>query len=133
MNILIFFVAGVAVGWATDKLYHSCAGNSQASDDDIVAKETVVEDPKKAKPKKTVKTVEEENVSSNTTDDLSQLKGVGPKLADALDEIGIYSYEQLSSSPADELLERLRETGGKFTMAAISSIVERAKLAADGK
>lgn len=125
MNILVFLVAGVTVGWAANKLYHSFAANGQVSNDDTGTTETA-EDPKKAKLKKTAK---KENVSKGTTDDLSQLKGVGPKLANALDEIGIYTYKQLSSSSADELLVRLRETGGRFSMASISSIVERAKLA----
>ena len=128
MNILIIFVAGISVGWVAEKLYHSCAVKGQSSDDGIVEKEAVVEDPKKAKD--AVKIAEDENVSSDATDDLSQLKGVGPKLADALDKIGIYNYKQLSSSSIDSLLERLKETGGRFTRPSISSIVEQAKLAA---
>ena len=129
MNILVFLVAGVTVGWVANRLYHSFADDGQVSNDDIVATETAVKDPKKAKLKKTAKAAKKQKVSNDTTDDLSQLKGVGPKLADALDEIGIYNYKQLSSSSADELLVRLRETGGRFSMASISSIVERAKLA----
>ncbi len=65
--------------------------------------------------------------------ELETLKGVGPKLVEALDEIGIYNYEQLSSSSVDTLLEQLRETGGRFSRPAISSIVERAQLAANEK
>jgi len=135
MNILIFFVAGVTVGWAADKLYHRYAGIVQL-DDDIVAKEATAEDSKKTKAKDTAKTTakitEEKDVTNDTTDDLTELKGVGPKLADALDQIGIYNYEQLSSSSVDTLLERLRETGGRFSRPSISSIVERAKLATAG-
>jgi predicted flap endonuclease-1-like 5' DNA nuclease len=134
MNILIIFVAGISVGWVAEKLYHSCARKGQSSDDGIVAKEVIVEDPKKAKAKvkakDAVKIAEVEGVPSDTTDDFSQLKGVGPKLADALDKIGIYNYKQLSSSSIDMLLERLKETGGRFTRPSISSIVEQAKLAA---
>ncbi|RUM42797.1 MAG: hypothetical protein DSY80_06600, partial [Desulfocapsa sp.] len=57
------------------------------------------------------------------------LKGVGPRLAEALDDIGIYNYAQLSSSSVDSLFERLKETGGRFNRPVIYSIVEQAKLA----
>ena len=63
-------------------------------------------------------------------DDLTQLKGVGPKLSEALEEIGIHNYEQLCEPSIDILLARLRETGGRFTRSALTAIVERAKLAA---
>lgn len=128
MNILIVFVAGVTVGWAADKLYHSFAGKGCSSNDDAASVEA--EDPQKAKSKGVTKVIEDETKGDDSTDDLSQLKGVGPKLVGALDEIGIHNYQQLSSSSVDMLLEQLRETGGRFTRASILSIVERAKLAA---
>lgn len=136
MNILVFFVAGVSVGWAVDKLYHSFVNKKECHEgEEFLAKEEE-EAPKKAmsivKDKAGV-TDEESVVSSDTTEgreDLSLLKGVGPKLAEALDEIGIYNYKQLATSSLDDLLVRLRETGGRFTLPAISSIVDRAKLAA---
>ena len=52
-------------------------------------------------------------------------------MAEALDAIGIYNYEQLSKPPVDILLDRLRETGGRFNRSAISAVMERAKQAAD--
>ncbi len=128
MNILIFLAAGVTVGWAANKLYHSFSGEGQSSDDEVASVE--VEDSKKAKFEDEKDVIEDGKGGDDSTDDLGQLKGVGPKLLGALDEIGIYNFQQLSSSSVDMLLEQLRETGGRFTRASISSIVERAKLAA---
>lgn len=127
MNTLIIFVAGVTVGWAADKLYHSFASKGLSSNDEVASVE--LEDSKETKPEGETKVIEDGTGGDETTDDLSQIKGVGPKLVDALEEIGIYNYQQLSSSSVDMLLEQLRETGGRFTRASISSIVDRAKLA----
>lgn len=109
MNILVF-LAGVSVGWAADRLYSS-----------YIAKKTHADEGNE------ILKVETEEIH----DDLSQLKGVGPKLAEALDAIGIYNYEQLSGLPVDILLERLRETGGRYSRAVILLIMERAKQAAE--
>lgn len=128
MNILIVFVAGVAVGLAVDKLYRSFAGKVEVSDDDITSSEAGT--PNKVASKNIARATNKETPENDLIDDLSQLKGVGPKLASALDEIGIYNFEQLSSTSVDTLLEKLRKTGGRFTKASILLIVERAKLAA---
>ncbi len=146
MNILVF-LAGVSVGWAADKLYNSYITKKTPLDEDnetlkAEEKDGAVENLKK---KKTTAKKNETNKESLTNkkpltnkesleeihDDLSQLNGVGPKLAEALDAIGIYNYEQLSELPVDTLLERLRETGGRFGKPGISVIMERAKQAAE--
>jgi len=115
-NILVFAV-GVSVGWVADKLYKSYIAKTIHGDEENEAK-------KKPSTKK--------NSLKEIHDDLSQLKGVGPKLAEALDAIGIYNYEQLSEPSVDILLERLRETDGRrFSRTAISVIMERAKQAAE--
>ncbi|MCU7834196.1 MAG: hypothetical protein KZQ83_02995 [gamma proteobacterium symbiont of Taylorina sp.] len=115
MNILVF-LAGVSVGWAADKLYNSyMAKKTHGDEENETGKKSLTK-------KESLKEIR---------DDLSQLKGVGPKLAEALDTIGIYNYEQLSEPPVDILLERLRETGGKFSIPVISVIMERAKQAAE--
>ena len=115
MNMLVF-LAGVSVGWAADRLYNS-----------YIAKKTHADEGNE-----TLKVEAEEKESlEEIHDDFSQLKGVGPKLAEALDAIGIYNYEQLSEPPVDILLERLQETGGRFSRPAISVIMERAKQAAE--
>lgn len=61
-----------------------------------------------------------------TADDLCRLKGVGPKLADALHASGFYNFQQLASlSPVE--VERLDEQLGAFRgRIARDRIVEQA-------
>lgn len=148
MNTVVFFLAGVTIGLVTDKLYHSwfeSKHNSKEADNEERVKTT----------EKKVSGVEAatENSQVNKTsiagnekaepselgqssaradakhDDLSQIKGVGVKLAAALNQIGVYTFEQLSSSPVDSLFEKLKATGGRFTRSSIATVVERAQLA----
>lgn len=131
MNTLIFFVTGIAVGVFADKIYHTFMGGSkhpQGSGEEVTEMEVeaVAVSEENVPAEKETNTEDESAETEDNRDDLSLLKGVGPKLAQALDEIGIYNYKQLSSSPADTLLERLRETGGRFSLRVISSVVERA-------
>ncbi len=142
MNILVF-LAGVSVGWAADKLYNSYIAKKTPLDEDnetlkveAEEKNSTVKNVKKEKTKAKKNKTEKKSLTGKGSlkeihDDLSQLNGVGPKLAEALDAIGIYNYEQLSESSVDILLERLRETGGRFSKPGISVIMERAKQAAE--
>lgn len=116
MNTLILFLAGVSLGLTADKMYHYLFANKKHTEED-----------------EPTRTEDNPSEAEDRHDDLSQLKGVGPKLADALDEIGVYNYEQLSRSSVDTLVEQLRKTGGKFSRPAILSIVERAQLAISEK
>jgi predicted flap endonuclease-1-like 5' DNA nuclease len=150
MNILIF-VTGVAVGFAADKLYHSLIANRNhtSEDRDLLALteknasgqdasahvESSVSDATSetatAKDESTAESVQQVQQNAEKHDDLGQLKGVGPKLEEALERIGIYNYKQLSESPVDVLLEKLRETGGRFSRSVISAVVERAQYASE--
>jgi len=152
MNILVF-LAGVSVGWAADKLYNSYVAKKVHADEgnetlEAEEKEITVENTNKEKTKAEKSETEKKSLAEKESltrkesltkkesleeihDDLSQLKGVGPKLAEALDVIGIYNYEQLSKPSVDVLLERLQKTGGRFSRSVISLIVERAKQAAE--
>ena len=121
MNILVF-LAGVSVGWAADRLYNSYIAKKTQGDEGNETLKVEAEEKESLTEKESLEEIH---------DDLSQLKGVGPKLAEALDAIGIYNYEQLSEPPVDILLERLRETGGRFNRPVISVIMERAKQAAE--
>lgn len=117
MNVLIFMVAGVAVGWTAKKLYDSYVVDNDLEEIEDEITEEVAEAGK-------------ESTREEQYDDLSQLKGVGPKLVKALDEVGIHNFEQLSKSSVDLLLEKLRETGGRFSRPVISAVIGRAMRAA---
>jgi predicted flap endonuclease-1-like 5' DNA nuclease len=45
-------------------------------------------------------------------DDLTRIRGIGPKIAEALAAIGITHYRQLASAQVDDLLVRLQEVRG---------------------
>ena len=151
MNTIIFFLAGVSIGLATDKLYHSLFVSRKHTDDidkgeggkgsekkvpaaEKPAVKERIKESKVAEIKQASTRLEEvSGVAGKSHDDLSQIKGVGPKLVDALNKIGINSYEKLANSSVDRLFENLRETGGKFNRAALLSVVERAQLAVNEK
>ncbi len=137
MNMMIFFVGGVSAGWISYKLYQvffapkaeskqSIKDNKPQGEINSIKKEKASEatDDSKENTQASIK-------QTNKVDDLSKLKGVGPKLSTALEEIGIYNYEQLYTAPLDELLTKLKKTGGKFNKSALSAIIERAKLASE--
>jgi predicted flap endonuclease-1-like 5' DNA nuclease len=149
MNTVVFFLAGITIGLVTDKLYHSYLHNQDNNggsnnEGDSNPSETAA--PKAAtKPRGdvTVAVAQSESTMDDPDqdetvpgapetgrDDLTQLKGVGVKLASALDQIGITSFEQLAGVSADSLWEQLKATGGRFSKPTISSIVEQAKLTA---
>lgn len=82
----------------------------------------------KEKPKARTKNTKKDS-AEEIRDDLTQIKGIGPKVSKALYAMGIYNYEQLSSAPVDSLLKRLQETGGRFNKTTLLAIMERAKKA----
>jgi len=127
MGILIIFAAGVSVGLAADKLYHTFVTNKKEDYTDQLNTSSDSKDD--AANQEVAATDEREPQQEDCENDLSQLKGVGPRLGDAFNNIGITSYAQLSSASVDSLFERLKETGGRFTRPVISSVIEQAKQA----
>jgi len=125
---MFVFLAGISVGWAADRLYNSYIAKKTHDDEGNETLKAEAEEKESLTNKESL--TKKESLEA-IHDDLSQLKGIGPKLAEALAAIGIYNYEQLSEPPVDILLERLRETGGRFSRPAISVIIERAKQAAE--
>jgi predicted flap endonuclease-1-like 5' DNA nuclease len=65
------------------------------------------------------------------SDDLKQIEGIGPKVADLLSENGITTFSQLGDKPVDELMEIL-ETA-QLQMMNPESWPQQAKLAAAGE
>jgi predicted flap endonuclease-1-like 5' DNA nuclease len=52
------------------------------------------------------------DAADDLSDDLTRIRGIGPKIAEALAAIGITRYRQLALAQADDLLERLQEVRG---------------------
>ena len=76
--------------------------------------------------------VEEESTEDQQIDDLSILSGIGPKLHEALNDCGIYSFKQLIDSDIDDLTKQLKEKGARFGQANAQTWAQQAELAAQG-
>ena len=71
--------------------------------------------------------------STVKADDLKNIEGVGPKIADLLNDAGIMSYKDLAKTSVDKLNEILSNEGGTYASHNPETWPEQAQLAADGK
>ncbi len=65
-------------------------------------------------------------------DNLRKIEGIGPKVAQLLNEAGILTSEQLAQTESDRLRTILEEAGGVFKAMDPASWPEQAGLAAKG-
>ncbi|MFP4395294.1 MAG: helix-hairpin-helix domain-containing protein, partial [Anaerolineales bacterium] len=65
-------------------------------------------------------------------DELRKIEGIGPKIAETLNEHGILTFEQLAETEVARLEEILEEAGPRFRIAAPETWPEQAALAAAG-
>lgn len=70
---------------------------------------------------------------ATTTDDLTKIEGIGPKIAEALTNAGIVTFADLNSKTAEEVKEILNAAEGHFGMADPTTWAQQADLAANGK
>lgn len=66
-------------------------------------------------------------------DDLTKIEGVGPKIAEILNNGGIKTFSALAASNSNDLKKLLDEAGPRFKMHDPGSWPRQSKLAADGK
>jgi hypothetical protein len=66
----------------------------------------------------------------HTSDDLTQIEGIGPKIASLLNKAGITTFQQLAQADTDQLKKLLKEAKLPFTDPTTWS--EQARLAAAG-
>ena len=95
--LMLAAIIGFAIGFLTCKVKaqtNTKATKTEEQPEPIITQEEVQENKPQAKETK--------------KDDLTQLKGVGPKLAEKLYDIEIYSFEQISNW-TDENFEWLEE------------------------
>ncbi|MEL6674930.1 MAG: helix-hairpin-helix domain-containing protein [Bacteroidota bacterium] len=59
-------------------------------------------------------TAGKESVTESAQDDLTKIKGIGPKVAILLNEAGIHTYAQLVDTPAVKLQEILQQAGSRY-------------------
>jgi len=68
-----------------------------------------------------------------TNDDLKKIEGVGPKIAQILNEAGIMTFAQLADKTAEQIKDILEEAGPRYNIHNPSSWPAQAKFAAEGK
>ncbi len=66
-------------------------------------------------------------------DDLKKIEGIGPKVQEALNESGIYTYKKLSETGVDMLQDILDHAGSRFRLQNPQTWPEQAALCRDGK
>ncbi len=66
-------------------------------------------------------------------DNLEIIEGVGPKIAQVLNENGITTFGQLADAEPEAITAMLKASGGRFSLANPESWAEQAALLRDGK
>jgi len=70
---------------------------------------------------------------SGAKDDLKKIEGVGPKIAQILNEAGVLTFAQLADKTAEQIKNILEEAGPRYNIHNPSSWPAQAKFAAEGK
>ena len=68
-----------------------------------------------------------------TPDDLTKIEGIGPKIAELLNEAGIHSFSDLASSDAEKIKEILAAQGGLMATRNPTTWPQQGRMAADGQ
>jgi large subunit ribosomal protein L17 len=71
--------------------------------------------------------------AKEAADDLTKIEGIGPKVAEVLNEAGITTFSKLAESKAEDIKDILEKSGGNFNAQDPTSWPEQSQLAADGK
>ena len=71
--------------------------------------------------------------SSDQKDDLKKIEGIGPKIAELLNNAGIFTFTQLAGTDASKVKEILAEAGNRYKSHDPTTWPDQAKLAADGE
>ncbi len=66
-------------------------------------------------------------------DDLKKIEGIGPKIAEHLNNGGILTFQELADAKVERLQEILNEAGPRYSIHNPSTWPMQSKLAADGK
>ena len=66
-------------------------------------------------------------------DDLKKIEGIGPKIAQLLNEAGIMTFSQLADTSADRVKEILEAAGSRYKMHDPTTWGQQSQMAAEGK
>ncbi len=91
-------------------------------------------------PKNTSSTISQEkanedasNRASSSKDDLKIIEGIGPKIEELCNNIGIYTWDQLCETPITRLQEMLNAAGKRYQIHNPSTWPEQAQMAHQGE
>jgi large subunit ribosomal protein L17 len=76
---------------------------------------------------------ESETPATATGDDLTKIEGIGPKIAELLNNAGITTFAQLADAQDEAVQQVLTEAGSRFNVHDATTWNEQAALARDGK
>jgi large subunit ribosomal protein L27 len=93
---------------------------------------SVVEDPKETAIDSTEGVVSELAEEEIAKDDLTKIEGIGPKIAEILNTNGIYTFEQLANTEAENIKEMLTNAGSRYAIHEPTTWPKQAALAAAG-
>ncbi len=71
--------------------------------------------------------------ASAIIDDLKIIEGIGPKIAELCNTIGIHTFQQLADAPLETLQKMLDDAGGRYAVHNPATWSAQAKMAAEGK
>ena len=66
-------------------------------------------------------------------DDLKKIEGIGPKIAELLNNAGIFTFVQLAATDASKVKEILAEAGNRYKSHDPTTWPDQSKMAADGE
>lgn len=129
------YVKGDSTG--TKKTRRSRRGGSKSkttteSNSAVETNETTDAKDTKAAPAKEAAPATKESANA-TTDDLTKIEGVGPKVAEALNNAGLHTFADVSAKKAEDLKAILDTADGHFNMQDPTTWPQQAELAAAGK
>lgn len=84
-------------------------------------------------PKKEAPKAEKKASADVVSDDLKKIEGIGPKIAEILNNKGINTFEDLAKANVDDLKAYLDEAGSRYRMHDPSTWPDQSKLAANGE
>jgi len=70
---------------------------------------------------------------ASAKDDLKKIEGIGPKIAELLNNAGINTFSQLGATEVDRVKEILTEAGSRYATHNPGTWPKQAQMAADGK
>jgi len=127
----VLIAAAADKATATTKTRRSRRGSARPASDEIPTAEVVEDTPATEVAATEATPVAEAPASAG--DDLTTIEGVGPKIAELLNNAGVTTFAQLADADDATIQQVLAEAGSRFNVHDATTWNEQAALARDGK